>query len=65
MLSVYWHVDGMRIVDCLMCSVRELLLMGVVVDGSVLVVVVFRIARLMKLSIHHLSEDERGSSRLL
>jgi hypothetical protein len=48
-----------------MCSVRELLLMGVVVDGSVLVVVVFRIARLMKLSIHHLSEDERGSSRLL
>lgn len=44
------------------CRLFDVLCEGVVVDGRVAVVVVFRIARAMKRSsIHHLSEDERGS----
>jgi hypothetical protein len=44
------------------CRLFDVLCEGMVVDGCVAVVVVFRIALAMKLtSIHHLSEDERGS----
>jgi hypothetical protein len=44
------------------CGLFDVLCEGVVVDGCAAVVIVFRIARCNEAhSIHHLSEDERGS----